>query len=248
MNRFIQLMLIAGLVLLVVVLIARPELLEDIWLWLVGLAGTIVKGVDGLVSYFKKQGGNETPPLPTPAPAASSIQSTPALPASTPTPAFAGITLTLLRYSDDKETTVGLLYINGTFWCYTLEDTFRETKIAGVTRIPAGIYGVDFLQQETLLTLKYRERFPDWFKFHLEIQRVPGFTGIYIHPGGTHEDTKGCVLVSNSLTVSDAKTALMNSRNTYERLYLYLRDELAKGKKVRIDIQNENWFSKRQAS
>ena len=39
--------------------------------------------------------------------------------------------LKLLRYSTSVESTLGILFIDDKFECYTVEDTYREKKIAG---------------------------------------------------------------------------------------------------------------------
>lgn len=90
----------------------------------------------------------------------------------------------------DKYTT-GQLYIDGTFFCFTLEDKVREElgvpvekwKIHGETAIPMGLYRV---------TLENSPKFgPDTMTIH----DVPGFSKIRIHAGNTHVDTEGCVIV-----------------------------------------------------
>ena len=128
--------------------------------------------------------------------------------------------------------------VNHQFYCYALEDTFNEPKIKGETRIPSGNYNVDFIRQDTPLTEKYRTRF-DWFTYHLEIQKVPGFTGVYIHSGGDHKDTEGCLLVSDSISAGE-NTFLTNSRNTFKKLYQYLELQLKEGK--RISLENSNTY------
>ena len=40
------------------------------------------------------------------------------------------------------DTTIGMLYVNGVFECYTLEDKVRNFKVYGQTAIPYGKYEV----------------------------------------------------------------------------------------------------------
>ncbi len=242
MKRLGILILVAVITFAIVFFIQRPEVLEQVWLWLIGLAGVIVEGfrrITRIGGGGKEEKTGITPEAPvhrTPNPEINDLIED----------RFDGVTMTVLRYSDDGTTTVGLLYVNGHYYCYTLEDTHQDEKVKGKTRIPAGKYNVDFLRHETGLTLDYRDRF-DWFDFHLEIQNVPNFTGIYIHSGGDHRHTKGCLLVSDSLNMSAESTFLTNSRNTFERLYTYLKGELNKGRKVRLVIRDEKWFAKLNA-
>ena len=54
--------------------------------------------------------------------------------------------LEVLRFSSQSDSTNGLLFNvtegKRTFLCYTLEDEYREEKIMGETRIPAGTYRI----------------------------------------------------------------------------------------------------------
>ena len=57
--------------------------------------------------------------------------------------------LLVLRFSSQKDSTSGLLFqktesFGLQFLCYTLEDEFRALKVRGETRIPAGIYDIQF--------------------------------------------------------------------------------------------------------
>lgn len=243
MKRILLLLLVAVVTFLLIALYKNPEILKDIWLWLLGLAGTIIKFgrdlIEYIASFFKGKDQEEVHQ-----PANDHIvEVNPAVDASKTIPSIplADITVDLLRYSDDGETTVGLLYIDKKFYCYTLEDTHHDIKVPGDTRIPAGNYELKLKKEVTPLTEKYRTRYPEWFTFHLELQGVPGFTSIYIHNGGDHGDTEGCILVSDSLSVSDTKTFLTNSRNTFKTLYKFLSAHLENNKKILIKVQDESW-------
>ena len=84
-----------------------------------------------------------------------------------------------------EHSTIGELYADGVFVCFTLEDVARPNgvKIPGVTAIPAGKYRVVY------------DYSPKFGHKVLHICDVPGFDGIRIHAGNTDEDTEGCVLV-----------------------------------------------------
>lgn len=64
------------------------------------------------------------------------------------------------RYNTTADSTIGLLFINSTFFGYTMEDTYRTTKIKGETRIPSGTYELSYNPTVTPLTTRYRNRFP----------------------------------------------------------------------------------------
>lgn len=100
--------------------------------------------------------------------------------------------LKLLRFHDSKDDTLGLLFINGLFAAFIIEDEGRAAKVAGETRIPAGTYK---------LGLRYHGKHYERFKHPIiEAIGVPGFTDILIHPGNTEKDTEGCLLPGNSAT------------------------------------------------
>lgn len=122
------------------------------------------------------------------------------------------ITLNRIKLADKY--TEGLMYLNGIYFCDTLEDKARdankdgdlndpgEEKVYGETAIPYGEYEVQ---------LTFSQRFN---KIMPEVKAVVGFTGIRIHAGNTPEDTHGCILVGEK--IEDGK--LFNSRINYERL------------------------------
>ena len=91
--------------------------------------------------------------------------------------------LKLIREIFTSESTIGSLYIDDQFHCFTLEDCAREAKIPGYTAIPTGTYEVVLSPSK-----KFEKLLP-------ELLKVPGFEGIRIHAGNTAVDTRGCILV-----------------------------------------------------
>jgi hypothetical protein len=260
MNRFLILLLTAIVTFTLVLLVLNPDLVNEFWLFVVGFAGIIVKGVKNFFEKLKS-GFQIAPAKPATnmdfhsgaAPASAPAHSGTTKPKSEPAQVqdkfteiqknnFQGLTLTLLRYSDDGQTTLGLLYIDGKYFCITLEDTFREQIVRKETRIPSGSYEIRFRIEESPKQLEYRKRYPGWFKYHLELQDVPDFNYIYIHVGGNFMHTEGCILVSENFAVTDTKTFLTNSAKTFEKLYTTVSNALNQGKKVRIVIKDEKWF------
>jgi hypothetical protein len=132
------------------------------------------------------------------------------------------MTLKLLRKWFTEDSTLGELYINDKFFCYTLEDKIREEKIKGKTAIPYGVYKV---------IIDYSNR----FKCNMiHILDVPNFEGIRIHAGNTDEDTEGCILVG--YTKQD--NSIGKSRLASEALKGFVSDALKKGD-VKIEITRE---------
>ena len=138
--------------------------------------------------------------------------------------------LTLKRIANRKDYCIGKLYINGKYFCDTLEDVdrglddsmteseVRELKIKGQTAIPTGIYTV-------LLTYS-----PKYKKVMPLINNVKGYSGIRIHSGNSSKDTEGCLLVGKNTLVG----RLTDSRNTYNALFKRLQQKGSN--KITIEI------------
>ena len=135
----------------------------------------------------------------------------------------------LQRFSDNRESTLGLLFKKSTklvLMGYSLEDEFREVKIKGETRVPAGRYEIMINRAETPLTLKYRKRY-SWFKFHLMLKNVPDFVGIYFHVGRNDDWTDGCITIGNNVnnnTITNGE--ISDSVECFRKFYLELYDIL----------------------
>lgn len=152
----------------------------------------------------------------------------------------------LQRFADNHESTIGLLFKAGVpqpFKCYTLEDEFRESKVSGETRIPAGLYQLVLQKQNTPMTLRYRAKYP-WFKNHIMINNVPGFVGIYIHIGNEDDDTDGCLLlgdIAENNSIGPGRVA--NSTIAFKRFYSDVHEFLLKGKEAWIEIRDEKFLN-----
>jgi hypothetical protein len=92
----------------------------------------------------------------------------------------------LKRDTFTDKSTIGKLFIDGEFECFTLEDVVRETKVYGATAIPVGTYRVivDFSNH-------FQKDLP-------HVLDVPGFEGVRIHCGNTDKDTEGCILLGRT--------------------------------------------------
>ena len=146
--------------------------------------------------------------------------------------------LEVLRFSSDSDSTLGVLFDitdKRKFLCFTLEDEFREIKISGETRIPAGTYNIT-LRTEGGFNQRYNDKFgTDFNKGILWVRDVPGFEYILIHIGNTDDDTAGCLLVGDSQTQNITKNGFIgSSTDAYTRIYPPIADILADGGEVTI--------------
>lgn len=113
-----------------------------------------------------------------------------------------GLMLQVVREKSSEFSTLGSMYINREWFCWTLEDVVRKDKIQDKTAIPVGYYPVIVNHS------------PKFNKLMPLIQNVPGFDGVRIHYGNTDIDTEGCILVGGTR----AKDFIGNSLVTFNKL------------------------------
>ena len=139
--------------------------------------------------------------------------------------------LTLKRIALRSTYTIGRLYIDGNYFCDTLEDTVRdlnkdgkfdngEKKVYAKTAIPYGTYDIKWT---------YSPRFK---KYTPQLMNVPSFEGIRIHAGNTSADTEGCLLLGENKQVGK----VLNSRATINKFYPLIKKAWSNGK-VTIEIK-----------
>lgn len=136
--------------------------------------------------------------------------------------------LKLVRKYRKETYTIGKLYVDGVYFCDTIEDRDRGLddsmsladimikKRYGETAIPYGTYKV-----EITYSPKYKRLMP-------EIKNVKGFSGIRIHSGNTAKDTLGCLIIGKNTQVG----MVTESRKTYNKLFALLKD----AKDISIEI------------
>lgn len=123
--------------------------------------------------------------------------------------------LRLNRYDCTERHTIGRLYLDGEYECWTLEDPIREVKVAGKTAIPAGRYRI------------VREDSPKFGPDTLTLLDVPGFTYIRIHAGNRVEDTEGCILVGDQRgdnEIYQSRQALQRLKRKFTEGYITIEE------------------------
>lgn len=142
--------------------------------------------------------------------------------------------LELKRIFKGENYTIGRLFINGEYFCDTLEDPVRQLdsikdKIKEKTAIPAGKYKVSM----SIVSPKYSIRKSyNWCGGRLpRLLDVPFFEGILIHSGNTPDHTAGCILVGEN----KVKGQVINSMNTLKNLWVKLN--------VADEVGEEIWIS-----
>ena len=105
--------------------------------------------------------------------------------------------LDVVRTQFGKDATNGMLFINGVFECFTLEDEVRDVKVYGETAIPEGTYPIEF-RKEGGFHQRYSARYKNAHYGMLEIKDIPNFKWVLFHSGNTDENTAGCILVGDT--------------------------------------------------
>lgn len=134
----------------------------------------------------------------------------------------------LNRFYYGEKHTIGKLFVDGQYLCYTLEDKMRQEpdkpvsdwKVYAQTAIPTGSYDV-----AVTMSNRFKKPLP-------LIQNVEGFSGIRIHSGNTSADTEGCILVGmgwdgKSDFITNSKVALS-----------MLMEKMADAGNIKISIEN----------
>lgn len=149
--------------------------------------------------------------------------------------------LTVVRTQFGTDATNGLLFIDGIFECYTLEDQYQAVKVMHETCIPEGTYDIKF-RKAGGFHAKYSERYKNAHYGMLHIQDVPNFTYILIHTGNTDEHTSGCLIVGE--TQQDLEVSkdgfIGSSTVAYQKMYAKVAGQLLQGKPVSIEYTTIN--------
>ena len=126
--------------------------------------------------------------------------------------------------------TIGHLYIDGVYFCDTIEDTDRglrqslpesvnrSKKRFGATAIPTGRYQVTLGIKSPKFSKKKQYDFCGGYLPRLI--NVPAFEGVLIHIGNTAKDTEGCLLVGRNTKVGK----VLDSGVTFRALYAKLKE------------------------
>ena len=144
--------------------------------------------------------------------------------------------LTVVRTQFGTDATNGLLFIDGLFECYTLEDQYQAVKVMHETCIPEGTYDIKFRTVGGFHE-KYKKRYGNDHYGMLHLQDVPNFTYILIHAGNTDEHTSGCLIVGETqqdLDISD-DGFIGHSGKAYLKLYNKVAKQLLQNKSVTIE-------------
>ena len=133
--------------------------------------------------------------------------------------------LIVKRIAKKPTYTIGKLYIDGVYFCDTVEDTDRglfqgqsldlikKIKIPNKTAIPTGTYKLTL----NVVSPKYSKKaiYQEICKGRVpRLLDVPGYDGVLIHIGNSADDSSGCILVGQNKVVGK----VINSTETFRKL------------------------------
>lgn len=242
MKRALILFLVAVITIVILLLIYNPFLIEKIWLWVVGLIGSIValiqqgwKWIQQQTQAFKNtktfNKNNQQPEK-----SDAVLKTDQDLVPSDKKPA-----ITLLRLVNDGDSTLGILYLNKKFYCYTIEDYCDENNTN--CRVPPGIYHIGFYDNP-LLNKEYELAINN-FKGHLRLVDTPADLITIIHYGGLGKSLTGDIMLTDLTENQDNTSLLKQSEITFGNFYNWVSIRLQNGEKVTLEICNENWFNEK---
>ena len=152
------------------------------------------------------------------------------------------LNLKLDRFYKGPKYTIGRIYIDGEYFCDTIEDvdrglTFnmslneiRKKKIYGETAIPRGKYRITLKERSSKFGAKSAYSFCNGYLPRL--LNVPGFSGILIHGGNTQQDSLGCILPG----FNKVKGKVVDSLDTLKKLYNNIKKADENNKAIYIEI------------
>lgn len=152
--------------------------------------------------------------------------------------------LTLNRKYKKDTYSIGKLYIDGVYFCDTVEDKDRgltdkdslekikATKVYAKTAIPLGTYKIAM----GVISPKFSQK--AYYKSFCNgrmprLLNVKGFDGILIHRGTSANSSAGCIIVGKNTVVG----GVTNSQYYFEKLYKLLDAAYKRGESIEIEIK-----------
>ena len=159
------------------------------------------------------------------------------------------IELLVERIYTCKTYTIGKLYVNGAYFCDTIEDTDRNLfdymteneisakKVYGQTAIPCGKYNITMNARSPKFSNFSKYKWAAPFDAYLpRLLNVKGFDGVLIHVLNTAEESYGCIGVGKN----EAKGSVCNSTVWFNKLMnTYLMPAKQSGTDITITIRQK---------
>jgi hypothetical protein len=132
--------------------------------------------------------------------------------------------------TEGDRSTIGELFIDDIFFCYTLEDEVRAdgNKVFGKTAIPAIEYDVTItyspkFKRETVLLYNQKD-------LSISYEGV-SFTSVRVHGGNTAADSHGCPLIAFN---TDGKKIWGSAESNFTKI---VKKAIGEGKEVKFKVE-----------
>lgn len=112
----------------------------------------------------------------------------------------------IIRTEKTVDGVFGDLFIDNDYFCKTLEPE-DKSNMTGISCIPEGTY---------ICKRYHSEKYPNTF----EVTNVKDRSYILIHPGNTEDDSRGCILIGETLGKLKGKRAILNSGKTFKNFMM----------------------------
>lgn len=155
--------------------------------------------------------------------------------------------IVVYRKYKKPEYAIGRMFVDGEWFCNTLEDqdrkltdamdesTILQKKVYGKTAIPCGRYTIDM----NTVSSKFSK-----YPFYMEVcqgklprlKNVKGFDGILIHVA---DGPKGADLLQGCIGVGENRIVggLVNGKETFKKLYKLMKDAHNRNETIYITIE-----------
>ena len=120
--------------------------------------------------------------------------------------------LILIRDTYSDNGTVGKFFIDGEFFCHTIERPWKNNE-SGVSCIPTGNYPLR-LRYSPIIKRTTGGEFSEGY----EVTDVPNRTYIMLHIANTSDNVRGCIGCGDSRGEIDGLPAVLNSKTTFRKL------------------------------
>lgn len=166
------------------------------------------------------------------------------------------VQITVLRQRSQPDWTLSNFIVNGLNGVVKkgvgVEDEKRDLKVHGETRIPNGIYEIEFVNSPKFTKYFFmdkdgylNETKTDRFNtphLLLHVKDVQGFGNILWHWGNTDDQTDGCYLVGTDFATFDKQKGVSASKNkyldVYPVIYQLYRKNKAEGIKTYVEYKD----------
>lgn len=138
----------------------------------------------------------------------------------------------LVRFDYGEKDTLGRLFIDGKFQCYTMEGEYSAEKNGA---FPKGSYGIT-LHTEGGRHATYSYRFKELHHGMLYLKDLAGISNACIHIGNRAADIQNSVIVGTQIVREGNHREVWHSDKAYMKIYKVMADSLLAGKSVVLRI------------